>query len=94
MQRPCHALRLRCRETCRRCQPSHQFFPQHTYTHIHTHPPFPPPAPPQQLEEYIRLYGELLRHRGEPPVACKRVETVEEVLKEADVSAARGGGVL
>lgn len=43
------------------------------------------PYPNKQLEEYIRLYGELLRHRGEPPVACKRVETVEEVLKEADV---------
>jgi hypothetical protein len=42
-----------------------------------------------QLEEYIWLYGALLRHRGEPPVAVKRLETVEEVLKEADVS---GGG--
>ncbi|KAG2450017.1 hypothetical protein HYH02_000121 [Chlamydomonas schloesseri] len=43
------------------------------------------PYPNKQLEEYILLYGELLRYRGEPPVACKRVETVEEVLKEADV---------
>ncbi|KAG2427951.1 hypothetical protein HXX76_011938 [Chlamydomonas incerta] len=43
------------------------------------------PYPNKQLEDYIRLYGELLRHRGEPPVAVKRVETVEEVLKEADV---------
>lgn len=41
-------------------------------------------TPPQ--EDYIRQYGELLRHNGEAPVACKRVETVEEVLKEADVS--------
>jgi hypothetical protein len=37
-------------------------------------------------ESYVRNYGELLRHHGEPPVAVKRVETVEEVLKEADVS--------
>ena len=37
-------------------------------------------------EEYVKNYGELLRHHGEAPVACRRVETVEEVLKEADVS--------
>ncbi|GLI62175.1 hypothetical protein VaNZ11_004758 [Volvox africanus] len=43
------------------------------------------PYPNKQLEEYIRLYGELLRHRGEPPVAVRRVETMEEVLQEADV---------
>lgn len=33
-----------------------------------------------------RKYGELLRHNGEAPVAVRRCETVEEVLKEADVS--------
>lgn len=43
------------------------------------------PYPNTKLEEYIRLYGELLRHQGEAPVFCKRLETVEEVLKEADV---------
>ena len=31
-------------------------------------------------------YGELLRHTGEAPVAVRRCETVEEVLREADVS--------
>ncbi len=46
------------------------------------------PYPNKKLEDYIRQYGELLRHNGEPPVYCKRVETVEEVLKEADVSEA------
>lgn len=30
-------------------------------------------------------YGELLRHSGEAPVAVRRVETVEEVLRDADV---------
>ncbi|GBF94517.1 hydroxypyruvate reductase [Raphidocelis subcapitata] len=43
------------------------------------------PYPNKGLEEYIRKYGELLRHSGEAPVAVRRVETVEEVLKEADV---------
>lgn len=43
------------------------------------------PYPNTRLEEYIRKYSELLRHSGEPPVAVRRVETVEEVLKEADV---------
>jgi hypothetical protein len=33
-------------------------------------------------------YSELLRHSGEAPVAVRRCETVEEVLREADVSAA------
>jgi hypothetical protein len=41
---------------------------------------------PHLQEAYVRNYGELLRHHGEPPVAVKRVETVEEVLREADVS--------
>lgn len=43
------------------------------------------PYPNKKLEEYIVNYGQLLRHHGEPPVAVKRVESVEEVLKEADV---------
>ena len=37
--------------------------------------------PPQSNSKY----GELLRHSGEAPVAVRRVETVEEVLREADV---------
>lgn len=36
-------------------------------------------------EEYVKNYGELLRHHGEAPVACKRVDSIEDVLKEADV---------
>ncbi len=47
------------------------------------------PYPNKKLEAYIKQYGELLQHNGEAPVFVKRVETVEEVLKEADVS---GGG--
>lgn len=43
------------------------------------------PYPNNKLEEYIRKYSELLRHCGEAPVAVRRCETVEEVLKEADV---------
>ena len=44
------------------------------------------PYPNKRLEEYIKKYGELLRHNGEAPVFCKRVDTVEEVLKDSDVS--------
>lgn len=44
------------------------------------------PYPNKKLEAYLKQYGELLAHNGEPPIYCKRVETVEEVLKEADVS--------
>lgn len=38
----------------------------------------------------MRLYGELLRHQGEPPVACRRVESLEELLKESDVRGSSG----
>jgi hydroxypyruvate reductase 1 len=43
------------------------------------------PYPNTRLEEYIRKYGELLRHSGEAPVSVRRCETVDEVLKESDV---------
>ncbi|KAF8066182.1 HPR-A [Scenedesmus sp. PABB004] len=43
------------------------------------------PYPNTQLEDYIKKYSELLRHSGEPPVAVRRCETVDEVLQEADV---------
>jgi hydroxypyruvate reductase 1 len=43
------------------------------------------PYPNTKLEEYIRNYGELLRHHGEPPVAVRRCDTVEEVLRESDL---------
>jgi len=43
------------------------------------------PYPNAKLEAYVKDYGALLRHHGESPVAARRVETVEEVLREADV---------
>lgn len=43
------------------------------------------PYPNTKLEDYIKKYSELLRHNGEAPVAVRRCETVEEVLREADV---------
>mmetsp|Transcript_25923 Transcript_25923/g.76833 ORF Transcript_25923/g.76833 Transcript_25923/m.76833 type:complete len:423 (-) Transcript_25923:213-1481(-) len=43
------------------------------------------PYPNTRLEEYMKQYGQLLAHHGEPPVFCKRLETVEEVLKVSDV---------
>jgi hydroxypyruvate reductase 1 len=37
------------------------------------------------LEEYIAAYSEFLQSHGEPPVTCTRLDTVEDVLKTADV---------
>jgi hydroxypyruvate reductase 1 len=37
------------------------------------------------LEEYIADYGEFLKTRGEHPVSCIRAESVDEVLREADL---------
>ena len=36
-------------------------------------------------------YGKLLESRGERPVSVKRLESVEEVLQQADVSWGHGG---
>ena len=36
------------------------------------------------LEDHIAAYGEFLKFWGEEPVSCKRVETVEDLLREAD----------
>ena len=44
------------------------------------------PYPNKFLEEYIRDYGKLLESKGEPGVTITRLETVEDVLREADVS--------
>ena len=41
--------------------------------------------PSRALEEQISSYGKFLKSRGEEPVSCKRAETVEDLLKEADV---------
>jgi hydroxypyruvate reductase 1 len=37
------------------------------------------------LEDYVAAYGEFLRSRREEPVSCRRAESLEEVLREADV---------
>jgi hydroxypyruvate reductase 1 len=38
----------------------------------------------RQLEECVAAYANFLRSRGEEPVLCRRAETVEELLQEAD----------
>jgi len=40
--------------------------------------------PNQDLEDYIAAYSDFLTSRGEEPVACKRVDSPEDVLREAD----------
>jgi hydroxypyruvate reductase 1 len=40
--------------------------------------------PNKDLEDYIAAYSEFLKSRGEEPVSCRRAETVEEVLQQAD----------
>jgi hydroxypyruvate reductase 1 len=40
--------------------------------------------PNKDLENYISAYGDFLKSRGEEPVSCKRADTVEDVLREAD----------
>jgi len=44
------------------------------------------PYPNKFLEEYIRDYSKLVESRGEPPITIRKLDTVEEVLREADVS--------
>ncbi len=41
--------------------------------------------PNPRLEEYIAAYGTFLQAHGEAPVSCTRTETVEDVLRVADV---------
>ena len=40
--------------------------------------------PNKDLEEYIAAYGDFLKSIGEEPVSCKRADSVEEVLQQAD----------
>jgi hydroxypyruvate reductase 1 len=40
--------------------------------------------PNKDLEDYIADYADFLKSRGEEPVSCKRADTVEDVLREAD----------
>jgi hydroxypyruvate reductase 1 len=37
------------------------------------------------LEDYIAAYGEFLKMQGEKPVFCTRAESVEELLRKADL---------
>jgi glycerate dehydrogenase len=43
------------------------------------------PYPNKTMEEYIAAYGEFLQERGEEAVSCTRLESVEDVLRAADV---------
>ena len=40
--------------------------------------------PNPELEDYIAAYADFLKSRGEEPVICKRADTIEEVLQQAD----------
>jgi hydroxypyruvate reductase 1 len=40
--------------------------------------------PNADLETHIARYNEFLTAQGQPPVSCKRAQTVEELLQEAD----------
>jgi hydroxypyruvate reductase 1 len=40
--------------------------------------------PNRELENFIKEYGSFLKSRGEPPVTCRRADTIEEVLHTAD----------
>lgn len=40
--------------------------------------------PNKDLEDYIAAYSQFLKSHGEEPVTCKRVESLEEMLQEAD----------
>jgi hydroxypyruvate reductase 1 len=41
--------------------------------------------PNPELEGYVADYGAFLAARGETPVTCRRAESVEDLLREADV---------
>ncbi len=38
----------------------------------------------EALEDHIARYGKFLKSQGRAPVSCKRAETIEELLQEAD----------
>lgn len=42
-------------------------------------------SPNKRIEDFVAVYGEFLKGRGEEPVTCRRAENVEELLREADV---------
>jgi len=39
----------------------------------------------EAFEDYVDAYGRFLESQGEQPPACRRADTLEELLKEADV---------
>jgi hydroxypyruvate reductase 1 len=39
----------------------------------------------EELERYVADYSTFLQSHGEEPVSCRRLDTVEDVLREADV---------
>ncbi len=39
----------------------------------------------EALESYVADYGALLEKHGEPPVTCRRADTLENLLREADL---------
>lgn len=41
--------------------------------------------PNVELEDFVAAYGEFLSARGERPVTCRRVDSAEDLLREADV---------
>lgn len=41
--------------------------------------------PQPKLEAYFNAYGEFLKSQGEKPITVRRLDTVEDVLKEADL---------
>ena len=40
--------------------------------------------PNKELEDYILAYSDFLASRGEEPVSCKRADSLEDLLREAD----------
>jgi hydroxypyruvate reductase 1 len=42
------------------------------------------PLPQKKLEDYFIHYSEFLKSQGVPPVNCKRMERIEDLLEEAD----------
>lgn len=44
------------------------------------------PYPNANFEEYVKAYGDFLESAGDKRITCTRLATVEDVLKESDVS--------
>ena len=42
------------------------------------------PYPNKDLEDYIAAYSDFLKSRGEEPVSCRRADSLEDLLREAD----------